>query len=64
MMGDFGVGTVDASAIYYAVRGAGGWAWESNAKARSRGEKRVLKQFPDDPHTKWEDWKKRPDVFE
>ena len=38
-------------------------AWRSNAKLKAEGEKRILKQFPDDPRTRWADWKKRPDVF-
>src|SRR5262249_26219157 len=64
MMEDFSIGTVIITTIHSAVRLAGGMAWDSNAKLRAGGEKRILKRFPEDPRTTWEDWKRRPDVFE
>jgi len=27
------------------------------------GEKRLLKELPDDPKVRWSDWKKKPGVF-
>lgn len=63
-MEDFGISSVTIGPIYGAVRGAGELSWKNNARRKKRGEKRVLKKFPDDPRTRWADWKKRPDVFE
>jgi hypothetical protein len=63
MMEDFSVGTATVAAIYSAVRTFGGLAWDSNAKLKAGGERRILKAFPEDPLTTWEEWKKRPDVF-
>jgi hypothetical protein len=50
-------------AIYQAVSIAGGFAWNANARAKTAGEKRVLRRYPDDPQTRWADWQKLPDVF-
>jgi Protein of unknown function (DUF1353) len=63
MMEDFSVGAATTTAIYSAVRTFGGRAWDSNAKLKANGERRILSKFPEDPLTTWEDWKKRPDVF-
>jgi Protein of unknown function (DUF1353) len=63
-MEDFEVGTVTIETIYSAVRLGGKGAWSGNAKKKAQGEQRILKRFPQDPRTKWEDWKQRPDVFE
>jgi hypothetical protein len=63
-MQDFGVGATTVKTIYTAVRAGGGVSWRNNAKRKRAGEKRVLKRFPDDPRVRWEDWKKKPDVFE
>jgi Protein of unknown function (DUF1353) len=63
-MEDFDVGTVTIQTIYGAVRLGGKGAWSGNAKKRAQGEQRILKRFPQDPRTKWEDWKQRSDVFE
>lgn len=62
-MEDFKIGSVEVGAIYTGVRAGGGVAWDGNAKLKKRGEKRVLKTFPTDPRTKWEDYKKRTEVF-
>lgn len=62
-MEDFMVGTVKISAIYVAVRLVGKAAWNDNADRKTEGEKRILTRFPQDPRTKWEDWKQRPGVF-
>ncbi|WP_331254809.1 DUF1353 domain-containing protein [Methylobacterium currus] len=42
---------------------AGSKAWNDNAAARAKGEKRILAKFPDDPLISWDEWRKRPDVF-
>jgi len=63
-MQDFGIGAAKIEVIYEAVRLGGGSAWSENAKLKSQGEKRILKKFPDDPRTRWVDWKTQPDVFE
>jgi hypothetical protein len=62
-MEDFQVGTLRVGAIYTAVRLAGKSAWSGNAEKKAQGEQRILTRFPQDPRTKWEDWKQRPGVF-
>jgi hypothetical protein len=62
-MEDFEVGTAKIKTIYGAVHLAGKTAWNGNAKKKAQGERRILKLLPQDPRTKWEDWKKRPEVF-
>jgi hypothetical protein len=64
MMDDFSVDATSAGAIYAAVRTFGGMAWDSNAKLKESGERRILKKLPEDPLTKWEDWKKHPEYFQ
>jgi hypothetical protein len=63
-MEDFRVSTVVSGAIYRSVDLFGGSAWSENKKLRESGEKRTLKTFPDNPTTRWKDWKKIPDVFQ
>jgi hypothetical protein len=48
--------------IYNAVRVAGGGAWNKNEQLRKAGQRRVLKKFPSEMLTTWDDWKDR-DVF-
>lgn len=62
-MRDLGVSTATSEFIFRAVRLGGGSAWNSNAQLRRRGEKRVLRRFPNDPRVKWTDWKRLADVF-
>jgi hypothetical protein len=62
-MVDFKIPALDRIAIYQGVHLGGRSAWNGNAELRRNGEKRTLKQFPDDPTISWEEWKKRPDVF-
>jgi hypothetical protein len=64
MMKDFSIGEPVVTAVYQGVRVGGGSAWEANRKAREAGEKRILRKFPEDPTTRWEDWKRLPDVFQ
>lgn len=64
-MEDLKVGVITTGTIYSAVRVGGGSAWDSNKQAKAGGEKRLLKidKLPNDPTTRWEDFKKRQDVF-
>jgi hypothetical protein len=62
-MEEFGVSKADVFAIYNGVKLGGQSSWDENAALKSKGEKRILKVFPDDPKIRWEDWKRRPDVF-
>lgn len=64
VMADFGIDAATRRLIFGAVRAAGGVAWRQNAEWKERGEKRILKLFPEDPRTSWLEWKKRPEVFE
>jgi hypothetical protein len=59
------VGTVTTEAIHAAVRVGGGGAWDSNTQAKAAGEKRLLRidKLPNDPATRWEDFRKRQDAF-
>ena len=60
---DFRMDTRITTILYSAARVAGGGAWRKNAELKARGEKRFLRQFPEDPRVRWEDWKKQPGVF-
>ena len=62
-MQDFDISASTIALIYDAVRIGGATAWNTNTKLKSQGEKRVLKRFPDDPRTRWQDWKVQPDNF-
>jgi hypothetical protein len=63
-MEEFDIDAATVWSIYTAVRAGGASSWNSNAKLRAAGEKRVLKRFPDDPKIRWSEWKIKPDVFE
>jgi hypothetical protein len=39
------------------VKTFGGLAWQSNAKLKAAGEKRLLTKFPEDPTLTWKQWK-------
>jgi len=62
-MQDFDVKPTIIDTIFRAVRLGGGSAWEDNQKQKRAGEKRFLRVFPEDPRTRWADYKKRPGVF-
>lgn len=62
-MEDFKVPALTVVAIYDAVRVGGKRDWNDNARKKAQGEKRILTRFPQDPLTKWSDWKQRPEVF-
>lgn len=62
-MEDFKISAATALTIYNAIRLGGGSAWHSNADKKLKGEKRVLKRFPEDPRVTWAEWRKEPGVF-
>jgi hypothetical protein len=62
-MEDFHVSAGDIDAIYLAVRGFGGIAWNENAELKRSGQRRILTRFPTDPTTRWSDWQKDPANF-
>jgi len=62
-MKELGTPSWQVVAISNAVKTFGERAWTNSADLRSRGEKRVLKLFPDDPKTSWSEWKKRNDIW-
>lgn len=62
-MQDFKIDRATRTTIYKAVKNFGGAAWDENARLKAQGEKRILKQYPDDPTVTWEEWKKKPGVF-
>ncbi|EKU80836.1 DUF1353 domain-containing protein [Massilia timonae] len=59
----FKVNTMDAGAIYTAVRKFGKRAWNDNARRKAKGEKRILIKTPDDPRITWNEWRKIPANF-
>jgi hypothetical protein len=63
-MEDLGVNRVTIAALYEAVHLAGQSAWNENTRLKSSGEKRILSVFPDDPRTRWDNWKKIPSHFQ
>ncbi len=58
-MDDMKVSSAVTLAIHTAVRVGGGRAWAKNAKLRQAGERRLLREFPDDPTVSWAEWKRR-----
>lgn len=62
-MQDLKVGELTVGAIYGAVWAAGGFAWNGNARLKGQGERRILREEPPDPTTRWETWKKKAGVF-
>lgn len=62
-MEELKVDSVKVAAIYNAVKMFGESAWKENIELKAKGEKRLLKKFPEDPQITWEEWKQRKDVF-
>jgi hypothetical protein len=62
-MQDFEIGTSQVTTIYAGVRAGGDGPWKENCKLKAGGERRILKAFPKDPRIRWEDYKKRREVF-
>lgn len=63
-MQDFSIPAPTIETIYRAVRLGGAVSWASNARWRNAGEKRILAQFPDNPRTRWAEWKQRPGTIQ
>lgn len=62
-MKEFSLDPIVINAVYWGVRAGGGIAWKNNAAAKVRGERRILKLYPDDPLVRWSSWKTKSDVF-
>lgn len=62
-MEDFDIDAATVWAVHTGVRLGGKAAWTENARRKAAGEKRVLKTFPADPTVRWNEWKRRSDVF-
>ena len=64
-MEDFKIDSSTIWTIEKGVRLGGKVAWQNNAKLKQAGEKRIIKlnMLPEDPTLRWEDFKKRKDVF-
>ncbi|RJP39002.1 MAG: DUF1353 domain-containing protein [Desulfobacteraceae bacterium] len=62
-MEDSKVQPITIETIYLAVKEFGQTAWANNAKMKEAGEHRILKKFPSDFTTSWEEWKSQPGVF-
>ncbi|SDY19035.1 hypothetical protein SAMN05518669_11018 [Variovorax sp. YR634] len=59
-MGDFKVDAASSVAINTGVKLGGPNAWSENALLKAKGEKRILKKYPDDPTMTWAIWKEQP----
>lgn len=62
-LNDLNVSSFRKFILYRSVRWFGGKYWRENAAAKTAGEGRVLKLFPDDARITWADWRKKPGVF-
>lgn len=62
-MEDFDIDAATVWTVHTAVRLRGRAAWTENARRKAEGEKRILKAFPTDPTVRWNEWKRRSDVF-
>lgn len=61
---EMGVDDSTRKIMWAAVRVFGGAGWKGHALDKAEGRKWVITKFPDDPRITWDDWRKRPDVFE
>ena len=41
----------------------GGNSWDNNSAEKTQGQGRVIKKYPNDPRTTWEEWKNQENVF-
>lgn len=64
VMDEFAVPKMEALAIYGAVTLFGKSAWDNDEALRKAGERRILKVLPTSSTTKWEEYKKLPNVFD
>jgi hypothetical protein len=63
VMMEFKVAEATARIIYDAVRVGGRGPWKENTRLKANGERRILKEFPDDPRIRWAEWKKDKSHF-
>lgn len=63
-MKEFRLDPVTINAVYWGVRAGGSLAWRKNAKAKTQGERRILKYLPDNPLITWSSWRNKSEVFE
>lgn len=62
-MEDSKVEPATVAAIFTAVRTFGQSSWDANAKLKKAGERRFLRERPEDFTISWDVWKKRPNVL-
>jgi hypothetical protein len=62
-MKDSQVPAANVRIISTAVRLGGKSAWDDNTTRKTAGEKRILKQFPENLLISWNEWRQRPGVF-
>ena len=62
-MDDLKIKDWQSAILFHAVDVFGSYAWESNAKLKSAGERRVLSELPSNSQVTWAEWKSRPNVF-
>jgi hypothetical protein len=63
-MGELGVAAALRTTMWAAVRVYGGTYWSAAAEERRSGASRVLCELPASSQVSWEEWRKRPGVFE
>jgi hypothetical protein len=63
VMDEFPVNAADKWAIFAGVRVGGAGPWKTNRDLKQRGEKRILKNFPERPTETWADWKLKRGVL-
>jgi len=63
-MEDFGISTLTKQSIYQAVHLFGQGAWNENASLKAKGEKRIMKRYPTNPTTTWDEWRKDASNFQ
>jgi hypothetical protein len=62
-MQDFDINGLVIKAIYEAVHYGGSSSWKHNQELKLSGERRFLKQLPNDPKPRWAVWKNKPELF-
>jgi hypothetical protein len=63
IMKDLNVPAALRSVIVNAVKMFGGSSWDETRLNRAKGERRILRLFPNDPRTSWKEWRMMPGVF-
>jgi len=63
VMDDLNITDSQKTILYEAVNKFGNSAWTEDANLKAKGEKRVLRQLPENSDVTWAEWKNRPNVF-